>query len=980
MQFGKREILVLGFFLAFSLFSVSTNAWWDSEWQYRMPINVNATDAQTMFPVNITIDTSSLISANKLNTNCSDLRFANSTDNELDWEFGSYDNATYGCNSAQTEIWVETNINDTIYGYYGNSGAAFGNDTTGTWDSNFSMVWHFKSDLTTIYDSTANAHDGTISQAVYTDGIFGNAMWFDGSDDYVTIEDSSVNGFSNGMIEFWAYFFDGGGTNNVFIAKQHDGVSTDVRIDWNDGNNIKWRLSDSDSFQETSVLKTNQWYYITIVWDGINHKTYINGTEDATAANTNGVPSRGASTAFQLGDQAGDLVGYTTPNMVIDEFRIHSYPRSAEWIMRSYEQHLNSIGSEETGGIRNYTETRLFLNGTEGNFSANFGEVINITATLNVTETFYIDRNGSQIGSGTSPININTNNFAAHIYNITAYWSGNSTHEPSSATYYLTVNKTTIASELNLSVTPSWTVQENTEVTITCSALSNFTYELHRDGVNISSPYTTVLPFGIYNFTCFLPIHENYTLIPNITTNWLNVLSGGFGCVDTNIYAFQASITSSYAFTFLNFTNLISNGYVKSDLSDVWVNTSLYSVEKNSSEGLIRVNSSSFTIRFGNYIGNQSYGEYSGTIENLTSFSYTEISPYYILTFLEEATGIQQLPPNSNRTLSLLCSGGTSSFNLSESKILIPTFEQLDDIRTMIEYSPTERYWRNLKARAPVEHKNMYLVDAEQKQVVELKISLIDFTARFKGALLKAEKYLEGSLQTITEMEFDLEDKVIVYLINGDKYQISVDNGVEVRNVGDLVVDTIDLSKTFIIGEFPSIDFEIGKLRYNITLDDGMVKFFLSDPANKTMNTSMWIWNYTNQSQLFYFTSSTNRSLVNFNYAVPDPNATYKVEVKIQHEFFGEESMGFIEILSGFPIALLFPLIAIPTFVTTGISIVAIISVPLIFGSRYGALAAIVTVIITGLFMYWGLYPLSISILALALFLAVLNKLREERE
>jgi len=98
-------------------------SWWNTGWTYHKQINISENNGTnlTNFPVNITVDTQSLISANKLQSSCQDLRFTDNNGNELAYWIES------GCNTSSTIIWIKANLTasatNSIYAYYGNSGA-----------------------------------------------------------------------------------------------------------------------------------------------------------------------------------------------------------------------------------------------------------------------------------------------------------------------------------------------------------------------------------------------------------------------------------------------------------------------------------------------------------------------------------------------------------------------------------------------------------------------------------------------------------------------------------------------------------------------------------------------------------------------------------------------------------------------------------------------------------------------------------------
>jgi len=108
--------------------AMAVDPWWNSSWAYRQNITIteNSGFALTDFQINLTINTASLVSAGKMQSDCDDIRFVNSTNSSIDYWI-----ETSTCNSAATNIWVEVpNIpasgTETIAMYYGNPSAAAG--------------------------------------------------------------------------------------------------------------------------------------------------------------------------------------------------------------------------------------------------------------------------------------------------------------------------------------------------------------------------------------------------------------------------------------------------------------------------------------------------------------------------------------------------------------------------------------------------------------------------------------------------------------------------------------------------------------------------------------------------------------------------------------------------------------------------------------------------------------------------------------
>jgi len=91
---------------------------------YRVPIKIIEKSGSNLedYTVNLKIDTASLISAGKMNPDCSDIRFTDVYGTKLFYWIES------GCNTQDTSIWIRVpfipgNGNVTIYMYYGNPNA-----------------------------------------------------------------------------------------------------------------------------------------------------------------------------------------------------------------------------------------------------------------------------------------------------------------------------------------------------------------------------------------------------------------------------------------------------------------------------------------------------------------------------------------------------------------------------------------------------------------------------------------------------------------------------------------------------------------------------------------------------------------------------------------------------------------------------------------------------------------------------------------
>ncbi|MCR4330073.1 MAG: DUF2341 domain-containing protein [Candidatus Roizmanbacteria bacterium] len=130
-------LLAFAFFLiaAFAYFSMQKSnevlaAWYDGAFQYRQRVNItNAGSAQTDYQVAITLDTATLITAGKMQSNCADIRITSTNGKQLPYWIETGAN---GCNTAATAIWTKIptlhTSGNTVYVYYGNSSAISAQD------------------------------------------------------------------------------------------------------------------------------------------------------------------------------------------------------------------------------------------------------------------------------------------------------------------------------------------------------------------------------------------------------------------------------------------------------------------------------------------------------------------------------------------------------------------------------------------------------------------------------------------------------------------------------------------------------------------------------------------------------------------------------------------------------------------------------------------------------------------------------------
>jgi hypothetical protein len=369
--------------------------WYDSGWTYRKKITLNAANVTANlsdFPALISITDSDL--ASHARSDGWDILFtAGDETTRLQHEIESY-NAT----TQNLVAWVKipslsSSANTDIYMYYGNSGVTGSSaNATGVWDTNFKMVQHMEEasgGTNKITDSTSNSNNGTDynSPVLGASGKIGKAITFDGTNDYIQVADSnSLDIASSITLEAWINPSLLDTNHRRIMIKQHSAwlepyymYSLWVYKEGTDpNNNLGLGISNgaARAYSWNGTLATSAWQYVTGTFNGTQLKWYINGTL-VTTKNTAPVATIGTNNQPLI---IGDAPGGANLKFAggIDEIRISSTARSADWIKTSYNNQSNpaaflALGTEETeilapsvatGPATSVEETSATINGT----------------------------------------------------------------------------------------------------------------------------------------------------------------------------------------------------------------------------------------------------------------------------------------------------------------------------------------------------------------------------------------------------------------------------------------------------------------------------------------------------------------------------------------------------------------------------------------------------------------------------------------
>lgn len=285
--------------------------------------------------------------------------------NPLNYEMEEY-NPTTGQMVAWVQIPDLSHTADTvIYLFYGNSSVTTPQQNpTGTWDSTFQAVWHLPNGTTlSANDSTANANSGTITDVAPTTGQIDGGALFNGSTSQI-ICGSNVPGFQFSSAQSFtdsAWFNLSTNTNGPMSASPNGYMSILSSSDSGYGHELliggaAGIFVVGDNYLESnSNVSLNTWHYIVGVQNGGSGASlYIDGVPVASNqfpfnANSGGtcyIGSRG-----YIGTE-----NYEAFQGSVDEVRIASVARSADWVAAEYANQSSpstffALSSENESGI-----------------------------------------------------------------------------------------------------------------------------------------------------------------------------------------------------------------------------------------------------------------------------------------------------------------------------------------------------------------------------------------------------------------------------------------------------------------------------------------------------------------------------------------------------------------------------------------------------------------------------------------------------
>ena len=277
----------------------------------------------------------------------------------------------------------------------------------------------------------------------------------------------------------------------------------------------------------------------------------------------------------------------------------------------------------------------LFINGTEGNYTINVSDYVNITGLLNTGQnalTLY--QNGTLINAGASPL-VNLSRYTVPgMYNLTLVYNSSQNFSSSSVTWWLNVSDTLAPTPSNPTEYPSdpatYVSGQLYQFNVTWVdnyALANVSIEANFSGTlqNYSVLWNNG-NFYYYNVTDLKAGVYVWKMIANDT-------SGNHNSTEQYTYTVQKAATSTQLFlngSRANLSTVYKGGFNATGNTSL-INVSIY---RNG----ILVNGSSATTAF--YYANLAAGSYNITAKNPGNENYTNSSETWWLNMTPAASSV----------------------------------------------------------------------------------------------------------------------------------------------------------------------------------------------------------------------------------------------------------------------------------------------------------------------------------------------------
>lgn len=245
----------------------------------------------------------------------------NKRNNPLDEQIESYNPST-----GKLKVWVrlqnlQSGQDKEIYMFYGKSNVSNNPSAKSVWDnSNYTSVYH----LSNFSDATSTGNNGINKGSINVSGKIGNARWFDGSNDYIELNQNIAQVLKgNGTVSAWIKTTQTGSDTPWsapgLIGVEENGGGNDIFYGFLDGSGRMSAVAGNGSVSKSSnALNDNQWHHVVFTRNASSGQivTYVDGIIRGNVSSETG----NKTTTFNSIGRIENTGKYY--NGRIDEFRV----------------------------------------------------------------------------------------------------------------------------------------------------------------------------------------------------------------------------------------------------------------------------------------------------------------------------------------------------------------------------------------------------------------------------------------------------------------------------------------------------------------------------------------------------------------------------------------------------------------------------------------------------------------------------------
>jgi len=305
-----------------------------AQWGRSMDISISGYQGSSMlsgFPVLVNFNPAAIsgFDFNDFNEQGSDLRFTDADNTVvLSHEIDLWDT------NGISRIWVRVPslVSNRVIKAFWKNPAASAPSSSPTWNSGFSGVWHLASSLN---DSTSNANNGTNTGSVETGGMIAGGRAFDGND-FIDCGNAPSLNVANNQLTLSAWIKPNTFSGNCIVSKAYNAVHSSPYYAW-----TLYTLATAglhcriDSTAATrGSLSAGVWQHVAAVYNGTQVDLYIDGAPVGSFAKTGNLLQ--TTQNVRIGGRHTSTLGEFF-NGVIDEVRVSSVTRSADWIEAEHD-------------------------------------------------------------------------------------------------------------------------------------------------------------------------------------------------------------------------------------------------------------------------------------------------------------------------------------------------------------------------------------------------------------------------------------------------------------------------------------------------------------------------------------------------------------------------------------------------------------------------------------------------------------------